>query len=176
MASDNPKQQKLYTSTRRTNSLASRVAAMSAASSDPESPECRDPVSMSQLITELSKQRSNFKDDVAMLIQESIRPLQASVDGLRDEVGSFQGRLVAAESLAGDNFQRICEAEAAVKTLQAQNATLLERLENLENRSRRSDLRILNIPEASEDGQDPTKFISKLLKDAMGDDTFPSPP
>ncbi|XP_014873801.1 E3 ubiquitin-protein ligase SMURF2-like [Poecilia latipinna] len=152
---------------------------MAAAPSDTEPPgesKCGDPVSMSQLVTELSKQRNNFKEDVATLIQESIRPLQASVDGLRDEVGSFQGRLVAAESLAGDNFQRICEAEAVVKTLQTQNATLLERLENLENRSRRSNLRILNIPEGSEDGQDPTKFISKLLKDAMGDDIFPSPP
>uniref|UniRef100_A0A3B5MG95 Carbohydrate deacetylase n=1 Tax=Xiphophorus couchianus TaxID=32473 RepID=A0A3B5MG95_9TELE len=37
----------------------------------------------------------------------------------------------------------------------------------------RSNLRILNIPE---DNQDPTTFISKLLKDAMGDDIFPSPP
>lgn len=66
---------------------------MAAASSDTETPgesKCRDPVSMSQLITELSKQQINFKDEVATLIQGSIWPLQASMDGLRDEVSSFQ--------------------------------------------------------------------------------------
>lgn len=135
-----------------------------------------DSISMSDLITELSKQRANFKEDVATLIQESIQPLQASVDGLRNEVSSFQSRLVAAETLTGENFQRICEAEATVKSLQATNATLLDRLENLENRSRRANLRILNVPEGSEDGHDATIFISKLLKDVMGDNVFPSPP
>ena len=135
-----------------------------------------NPVSMSELITELSKQRVNFKEDVATLIQESVQPLQASVNGLRDEVSSFQGRLVAAEILSGENFQRICDAEATVKSLQAQNVTLLDRLENLENRSRRANLRILNLPEGSEDGHHPTIFISKLLKDVMGDNVFPSPP
>lgn len=152
---------------------------MAAASTDTGKPGASkdgDSVSMSQLITELSKQRTNFKDDVATLIQETIQPLKASVDGLRDEVSSFQGRLAAAENLTGDNFQRICEAEAAVKSLQAQNETLLDRLENLENRSRRANLRILNLPEGSEDGHDPAIFISGLLKDVMGDNVFPSPP
>ncbi|KAI3355637.1 hypothetical protein L3Q82_004177 [Scortum barcoo] len=74
---------------------------MAAASTDAEKPSDSkrgDPVSMSQLIAELSKQRTNFKEDVATLIQETIQPLQASVDGLCDEVSSFQGRLVAAET------------------------------------------------------------------------------
>lgn len=110
MASDNPKKQQHSTSSRRTNSLAIKVAAMTVASSNTEPPgesKCSDPMSMSQLITELSKQQSNFKDAVATLIQGSSRPLQASVDGLQDEVSSFQDRLLAAENLAGDNFQRI---------------------------------------------------------------------
>jgi len=110
---------------------------------------------------------------VATSIQESIQPLQASVNGLRDEISSFQGRLVAAEILTSENFQRICDAEATIKSLQAQNATLLD---HLENRFHRANLRILNLPEGSEDGHHPTIFISKLLKDVMGDNVFPSPP
>lgn len=141
------------------HTIASKLATMAAAGK-PGVGEHGEPVSMSELITELSKQRVNFKEDVATLIQESIQPLQASVNGLRDEVSSFQGRLVATETLTGENFQRICEAEATIKSLQAQNATLLDRLENLENRSRRANLRILNLPGGSEDGHDPTIFIS----------------
>lgn len=60
-------------------------------------------------------------------------------------------------------------AEATVKALQAQNVTLLDHLENLENRSHRSNLRILNMPEGSEEGQDSTTFISELLKETMGE-------
>lgn len=89
---------------------------------------------------------------------------------------SFQGRLVATETLAGENFERICIAETTIKSLKAQNTGLLDRLENLENRSHRSNLRILNIPEGSEDGKDCTTFISELLKEAMGADVFPTPP
>lgn len=51
----------------------------------------------------------------------------------------------------------------------------MDRLEDLENGSRRCNLRIHNLPEGSDDGQDPTNFISKLLKDVMGEGTFPSP-
>lgn len=128
---------------------------------------------MSQLITEQSKQRASFRDDVATLIQESLQPLQAFMDGLREKL--FQGRLATTETLAGDNFQQICEAEASVKCLLAKNVTLLDRLENLENRLRRANLRILNLPEQSEDGRDPLVFISELLKNTMGDNVL-SPP
>lgn len=58
------------------------MAAASADSGPPGESKCGEPGSMSQLVTELSKQQNNFKEDVAALIQESIRPLQTSVDGL----------------------------------------------------------------------------------------------
>lgn len=74
------------------HSLANKLASMAAALTEAEKPgDNGDPISMSELITELSKQWANFKEDVATLIQESIPPLQASVDGLRNEVSSFQG-------------------------------------------------------------------------------------
>ncbi|KAJ3611272.1 hypothetical protein NHX12_021288 [Muraenolepis orangiensis] len=47
---------------------------------------------------------------------------------------------------------------------------------NIENRSRRSNLRIVNIPEGSENGKDPVKFIAELLVECVGPDVFTEPP
>lgn len=60
--------------------------------------------------------------------------------------------------------------------LQAQNKMLSDQLDDLENRSRRNNLRILNIPEGSEHGKDPLKFISELLTEAFGLEVFTMPP
>lgn len=165
--------------TRGNTSLAGKLASMAAAATTADQSEdgkSGGSLSMTQLVAELAKQRTSLNKDMAILIHESIKPLQTSVDGLGDTVNSFQGRLTATETLAGENFEWLFKAEATIKSLQAQNTSLSERLENLENRSRRANLRILNIPEGSEDGQDPTTFVSKLLKEAMGADVFTTPP
>ncbi len=99
------------------HSIASKLATMAAASTDGEKPDNGkrgDPISMSQLIAELSKQQTSFREDVATLIQESFQPLQAPVDGLREEVSSFQGRLVAAETLAGKLLGSIVDGHTTV--------------------------------------------------------------
>lgn len=105
---------------------------------------------MSKLVPELYKQRASLREDMSTLIQDSVRPLQASVDALRKTVKTFHGRLTSAESRAGENFDRLNVAEATIKKLQAENATLLDRVDDLENRSRRANLRIVNVPEGSE--------------------------
>ena len=135
-----------------------------------------DTISMPQLVAELAKQRAGLKNDVSGLIQESLKPLQTAMDALRDTVGSFQARLAATESIAGENFERLTTAEATIQSLQTQNQTLWDRVDDMENRSRRSDLRIVNIPEGSENGKDQVKFISELLAVGMGPDVFTSPP
>lgn len=113
---------------------------------------------------------------VSTLIQEAIKPMQDSLDSLQATVTSFQKRLTSVESVAGDNFERLTVAESTMKTLQRQNQLLLDHCDDLENRSRRFNLRILNIPEGSEDGKDPLKFISDVLMEMMGPDVFPAPP
>ncbi|KAG7458357.1 hypothetical protein JOB18_005825 [Solea senegalensis] len=138
--------------------------------------DATDTISMSQLVAELAKQRAGLKNDVSGLIQESLKPLQTTMDALRDTVGSFQTRLAATETIAGENFERLTTAEATIQSLQTQNQTLLDRVDDMENRSRRSNLRIVNIPEGSENGKDPVKFISELLEECMGPDVFTSPP
>ena len=65
----------------------------------PES-DSSDCLSMNQLVTELAKNRVTLLEDISTLIQDSVRPIQAAVDALRDTVSSFQERLVSAEALA----------------------------------------------------------------------------
>lgn len=161
--------------------VASKLAKMATASSDADNTpglveDSPDMLSTSQLVSELEKQRTSLLKDMSALIQESLKPLRTSVDALRETVNHFNGRLVAAETLAGDNFERITAAEKTVKTLQAQNKSLQDRLDDLENRSRRVNLRIINIPEGSEKGRDPTEFISDLLMQNLGPDFLSKPP
>lgn len=145
---------------------------------DPVTPEkpAAAVVAMDQLSAEFAKQRTSLKEDVSTLIQDAIRPIQASLDSLQITVTSFQSRLAAVESVAGDNFERLTAAESTIKTLRSQTQSLLDRCDDLENRSRRSNLRILNIPEGSEDGKDPLKFMSDVLMEVMGPDVFSTPP
>lgn len=91
-------------------------------------------------------------------------------------VDQFNGRLTAAENLAGDNYERLTSTEKTVKMLEAQNKSLQDRLDDLENRARRVNLRIINIPEGSEKGRDLTEFISDLLMENLGAGVFTRPP
>lgn len=129
-------------------------------------------VVMDQLSAEFAKERTLLNEDVSSLIQEAIKPLQSAVDSLQSTMKSFQGRLTSVESVAGDKFKRLTLAESTIKTLQNHNQSLLDRIDDLENRSRRANLCIINIPEGSEDGKDPVKFMSGLLLQAMAPDFF----
>lgn len=135
-----------------------------------------DGITMTQLVEELAKQRASLKEDISTLIQESLVPLQSSVNALKETVDTFQQRLTAAESLAGDNFDKLFVAESAFKTLKTQNASLLDLIEDLENRSRRTNLRIINVPEDSEGTEDTVNFMSNMLMEITGNALFDSAP
>uniref|UniRef100_A0AAV2LHQ7 LINE-1 type transposase domain-containing 1 n=1 Tax=Knipowitschia caucasica TaxID=637954 RepID=A0AAV2LHQ7_KNICA len=131
-----------------------------------------DAFSMSLLMAELAKHQANMH----ALIQESIKPLQASVDSLNKNVKAFHTRLASTEVRVGENFEKLIEVDNQIHSLEKYNSALLNKVEDLENRSRRANLRVLNIPEKSEDGKGNIVFLSDLQKDAMGPDIFPSPP
>ncbi|RXN10941.1 LINE-1 type transposase domain-containing 1 [Labeo rohita] len=164
--------------TRSTASIAGKLAAMAAASNvkNQAAGETFESVSTDLLISELTKQRISIRDDISALIQESIGPLQSSMNALRESVEGFQSRLTATETLAGENFEKVSAAEKAIKTLQTQNASLLDRIGDLENRSRRANLRIVNVPEGSENGKDPVTFVAELLLEMTGTEVFDNPP
>ncbi|CAM4662324.1 unnamed protein product [Leuciscus chuanchicus] len=175
MSNVNPKQRSAASQSKKASKLASMVTASSQDENQDSEGNMDDSLSMTQLIAELAKQREVLKEDMAALILNSVKPLQISVDALRETVNSFQSRLTSTETIAGENFERLVAAESTISSLKAQNTLLLDRLDDLENRSRRSNLRILNVPEGSEDGKDPTVFVSELLAEAMAE-VFTSPP
>lgn len=157
-------------------SVASKLATMATAAKSEETQEDDNGVTMSQLVAELTKQRTSIKEDISALIQESIVSLQTSVNALTETMASFQSRLCATETLASENFSALAAAEKTIKALKEQNTTLLDRVDDLENRSRRANLRILNIPENSEKGQPTVKFVSEMLMEIMGEEVFEKPP
>ncbi len=179
---NNSKQKQAHSSapptTRSTTSIAGKLAAMATSSNAEEqsATETIEPVSMDRLVSELTKQRNSIREDICGLIQECIGPLQSSIDAFRETVDDFQGRLVSMETRVGENFENLIAAEKVIKNLQTQNSSLLDRIEDLENRSRRSNLRIVNIPEGSENNQDPVKFVSEMLKEVTGTEVFDEPP
>lgn len=85
-------------------------------------------VAMDQLS---AKQRTSLKEDVSTLIQDAIRPIQASLDSLQTTVTSSQSGLTSVESVAGDKFERLTAAESTIKTLQSQTQSLLDRVTTL---------------------------------------------
>ncbi len=178
----NSKQKQAHSSapptTKSTASIAGKLATMATSSNAEEqsATETIEPVSMDRLVSELTKQRNSIKEDICGLIQEFIGPLQSSIDAIRDTVDDFQGRLVSMETRVGENFENLIAAEKVIKNLQTQNLSLLDRIEDQENRSRRSNLRIVNIPEGSENNQDPVKFVSEMLKELTGTEVFNEPP
>ena len=184
MSSSKSKHQLTTATTTQAASISAKLASMATAASERSDPECSgadsvghlDPVTRTDLEALLNKQRDSFKADMAILIQQSTQSLKQSVDSLGEQVMSFHNHLTKTEVLAGENFEKLTEVEAVVKSLQSQTTMLLERVDVLENRSRRSNLRIINIPEGSEKDQDPTKFVSDLLMAVTGPDVFSSPP
>lgn len=111
----NSKQNQAHSSapltTRSTASIAGKLAAManvSSSSAEKQSMiETPEPVSMDQLVSELTKQRNSIREDICGLIQEFIGPLQSSINALRETVDEFQGRLVSMESRVGENFVKL---------------------------------------------------------------------
>ncbi|KAL7843702.1 hypothetical protein AOLI_G00252140 [Acnodon oligacanthus] len=67
-------------------------------------------ISKSQLVSERTKQRISLKEDIFLLIQESLGPSQTSGNALRETVDSFQSRLATTES-TGENFEKLVVAE-----------------------------------------------------------------
>lgn len=94
----NSKQKQAHTSapltTRSTASIAGKLAAMATSSNAEEqsATETIEPVSMDQLVSELTKQRNSIREDICGLIQEFIGPLQSSIDALRETVDGISSR------------------------------------------------------------------------------------
>lgn len=63
-----------------------------------------------------------------------------------------------------------------MKALAKENEDLKDTLDGYENRQRHMNLRVLGVPEDSERGLCPLKFMSELLVKALNDESFTKPP
>lgn len=124
--------------------------------------ETFESVSMDQLISERFKQCTNIKENISVLIQESIGPLQS--------------RLTVTKSLAGKNFEKLTAAKNTIKNVQSHNMSLLDCIKDLKKQSRRVNLRIVNITEGCENGHDPVTFVLEMLLEMKGTEVFNKPP
>lgn len=127
------------------------------------------------LAGEMEKLREHLREDMTTLIQTSLAPIQSSIASFQESVDSLGHRVTSVETAAGENFEALCKAEKAISDLQALNATLVDRIDDLENRSRRVNLRIINVPEGSENKGDMVAFVSMLLHETMNQ-VFATPP
>lgn len=57
-------------------------------------------------------------EDMASLNQDSVKPLQASLDTLRETVSLFQHWLASTEVMVRENFERLVAAEATIKSFE----------------------------------------------------------
>ncbi|KAM7385027.1 hypothetical protein PAMP_001126 [Pampus punctatissimus] len=57
-------------------------------------------ITMDNLSAEFAKQRALLRDDVSLLFQNAVKPLQTSLDSLQSKVNSFQSHLTSMESIA----------------------------------------------------------------------------
>uniref|UniRef100_A0A3B4EYR5 L1 transposable element RRM domain-containing protein n=1 Tax=Pundamilia nyererei TaxID=303518 RepID=A0A3B4EYR5_9CICH len=94
---------------------------------------------------------------------------------IKDAIGVFSERLTSAET-------RISKVEDDVSFLVSKETSLHKKIQelqlkvdDLENRSRRSNLRLVGLPENTEQGE-LTIFLQTFLIDVFGRDALPSPP
>lgn len=126
--------------------------------------ECSHVPSVDKLIAELAKQRASLKEDMSILIQNSITPLQTSLEALHET----RSRVASPEFRTE---RKLTKAETTIHKLD--NVSLLDRLENW---SRRNNLRIINVAYRKVVSEDKTRFVSKLLMETMGPEVFDKPP
>ncbi|KAJ8395955.1 hypothetical protein AAFF_G00026630 [Aldrovandia affinis] len=135
-----------------------------------------DALSVSMLVTELDKQHASINADMAAVIQNSLAPIQTSIDCNRETVDTVGGQLTALEALVSGNSDQITTAEEAIEKLKTENAALVDKIDDLENQARRVNLRIVGVPEGIKDGADPTKFVADMLEEITGEGVFDKPP
>ncbi|KAJ7990688.1 hypothetical protein DPEC_G00302990 [Dallia pectoralis] len=100
---------------------------------------------------------------------------RASIASLHSILNVYGQRITEVEDGLNEFDKRLSSVEASHTSLAKENDALRERLAYLENYTRRQNLRIVGIPENAE-GPRPTEFITKLLIDVLGEDSFVKPP
>lgn len=123
----------------------------------------------------ISKLLDEHRNSLAAEFKTSFSAMEAKFDQVRETVEDHGQRLASLELATDDLSQRTDELEKLCSALRDSNAKLSAKVLDLENRSRRNNLRILGLPESTEDGR-LTEFLANALCEMFGKDILPTPP
>uniref|UniRef100_A0A8C1MXB6 L1 transposable element RRM domain-containing protein n=1 Tax=Cyprinus carpio TaxID=7962 RepID=A0A8C1MXB6_CYPCA len=133
------------------------------------------------LKTEIEGLGKEIRDEISSLRETT----KADMKTIRDELTEKVERLFSMqaepaniqtgmEQSLSDTSDRLMALENSCQSLAADHKKLQEKCIDLENRSRRQNIRILNIPEGSENNT-PTAFVAKFLSKVLGEENFDGP-
>lgn len=128
---------------------------------------------------------ANFASDMQALAK-AVTAVQTSIDSFREEnrasiaslqetLNGYGQRITDMEDGMNELDKRLDRVETTQTLLSQENNALKEKVAYLENYTRRQNIRIVGIPENVE-GPRPSEFVTKLLMDALGEDSFENPP
>ena len=117
--------------------------------------------------------------DAVTAVQTSINSFReenrASIASLHSILSVYGQRITDVEDGMKEFDKRLSSVETSQTSLVKENDALKEKVEYLENYTRRQNIRIVGIPEDAE-GPRPSEFITRLLIDVLGEDSFEKPP
>ncbi|XP_032408025.1 uncharacterized protein LOC116712251 [Xiphophorus hellerii] len=137
-----------------------------------------EPDANSILLTKMQEMLNDSRTDLINRFENIVsnvvkREISTALAPLEAKIASFGTAIHDLERAANDQDGRLATMEASVKSLNVLVDTLSKKCEDLEGRSRLNNIRLVGVPEGSE-GQQPTKFVSKLLQDLLGLDSKPA--
>lgn len=129
--------------------------------------------------------KANFASDMQALAK-ALAAVQASIDSFREEnrasfaslqetLNTYRQGITDMEGGMNESDKRLDRVETTQTLLAKENDALKEKVAFLENYTRRQNIRIVGIPENVE-GSRPSEFVTKLLMDVLGEDSFEKPP
>lgn len=120
------------------------------------------PALLEQLLT------TTLRKEISELRTEFLAELRNSHTALRSTLDDHEDRISSIESALTEMSTSLQRSEAQCASLIKENRSLRLKVDDLENRSRRMNLRVIGIPEGSEEGR-PTQFMSSFFTTLFGD-------
>ncbi|KAF0044728.1 hypothetical protein F2P81_003886 [Scophthalmus maximus] len=119
-------------------------------------------------------------------LANAVTAVQASINSFREEnrasiaslhliLSVYGQRITDMEDGLNEFDKRLSSVEASQTSLAKENDALREKVAYLENYTRRQNIRIVGISQNTE-GPRRTEFITKLLINVLGEDSFEKPP
>lgn len=122
------------------------------------------------LETSLKAMFTTFQEEITgqiQLVRTDIETFSLEMTHLRKDVNEMRNELTEAGQRIDQLENREETMQKIIKDMQQEQKRMSEKLDYLENKSRQNNIRIYQVKEGLE-GNDPTAFIKKLIRDKLG--------